>query len=262
VNLPWLQRPGPGRRLAERNLTPMAERNEPRRDPDAVYRVVRIVATHPGSWEEAAAAGIAELAKTIVDLRVARVTELDAVVRDGAPAAFRVKLEASYRIDRRRVEDGAVITVRRVLVVANESLGKSGLVAAIAQRIAAGPIEVHVLAPLGTAGWGAVAALGDPGSGYVPAGASVFDNHEEAVAAAEARVRAELTRLRQLGASGTGEVAFDDPLDAVSRVLDRSSFDEILVSTLPSAMSRWLRLDLTRRLQRRVTVPVTEINND
>lgn len=234
----------------------------PRRDPDAVYRVVRIVATHPESWEVAAAAGIAELSKSITDLRVARVTELDAVVREGACSLFRVKLEASYRIDRKRVTQGTVVTVKRVLLIANDTLGRERVTAAIDDRAAAGPLEVHLLAPVNPAGWGAVAALGDPGSGYVPTGTSVFESRDEAVRAAEDRVRGELARFRSLGVQATAEIALDDPVDAITRVLDRSSFDEIIVSTLPSAMSRWLRLDLTHRLQRRTTTPVTEIRND
>ncbi len=240
----------------------MTDTSNPRRDPDAVYRVVRIVSTHPTSWESAAEAGIAELSKTITDLRLARVSELDTVVRDGKCAMFRVKLEASYRVDRRRLEQGTVVTVRRVLVVANDTLGQRGLVAALDERIARGPVEVHVVAPVNPAGWGAVAALGDPGSGYVPAGTSVFETRDDAVHAAEDRVRSELGRLRGLGLAATGEVALDDPIDAVVRVLDRSSFDEVVVSTLPGAVSRWLRLDLTHRLQRRIDLPITEVRNE
>lgn len=240
----------------------MADSTDTRRDPTAVYRVVRLVATHPDGWEAAAAAGIAELARTITDLRVARVSELDSVVRDGRISAYRVKLEASYRIDRRRsVDAGTVVTVRRVLVVANDTIGHPGVVAALTERLAAGPTEFHVLAPVSPSGWGAVAALGDPGSGYVPTGTSLVEGRDEAVRAAEERVRGELHRLRGLGAAATGEVALDDPVDAVARVLERSSFDEIVVSTLPSAVSRWLRLDLPRRLQRRFGLPVVEITN-
>lgn len=245
----------------ERTVVPMSESTDARRDPNAVYRVVRLVATDDASWEAAAATGIAELSRTITDLRVARVTELDAVVRDGAIVAYRVKLEASYRIDRRRLDAGAVVTVRRILVVANDTIGRAAVNEAVGARIAAGPVEVHVLAPVNPTGWGAVAALGDPGSGYVPTGPSMLEGREEAVRAAEERVRGELGRLRGLGATATGEVALDDPADAVARVLERASFDEIIVSTLPSTVSRWLRLDLARRLQRRFGVPVVEITN-
>ena len=151
--------------------------------------------------------------------------------------------------------------MRRILVVANDTIGRAAVNEAVGARIAAGPVEVHVLAPVNPTGWGAVAALGDPGSGYVPTGPSMLEGREEAVRAAEERVRGELGRLRGLGATATGEVALDDPADAVARVLERASFDEIIVSTLPSTVSRWLRLDLARRLQRRFGVPVVEITN-
>ncbi len=239
----------------------MSEQTESRRDPNAVYRVVRLVATDDTSWEAAAVTGIAELSRTITDLRVARVTKLDAVVRGGAIVSYRVRLEASYRIDRRRIDSGTVVTVQRVLVVANDTIGRAAVNAAIAERLATGPLEIHLLAPVNPAGWGAVAALGDPGSGYVPPGPSMLEGRDEAVKTAEDRVRGELIRLRALGATATGEVALDDPADAVARVLERASFDEIIVSTLPSTVSRWLRLDLARRLQRRFGVPVVEIIN-
>jgi hypothetical protein len=43
-------------------------------------------------------------------------------------------------------------------------------------------------------------------------------------------------------------------------VLERSSFDEIIVSTLPAPVSRWLRLDLAHRLERRFHLPVTHVS--
>ncbi len=239
----------------------MAAPSEPRLDPGAVYRVVRLVGSSPEGWEAAAQAGIAELAKTISDLRLARATEFRAIAGEGGITTFRVMLEASYRIDRRRVSAGAVVEVTRLLLIGNETLGMPALARLLDERIAAGPIEVHILAPVNPGGWGAVAALGDPGSGYVPAGVSMIESRDETLRAAEERVRVELTRLRQAGVAATGELALDDPVDAVVRVLERSSFDEIVVSTLPSSVSRLLRIDFPSRLRRRVRLPVIEVTN-
>ena len=61
----------------------------------SVYKVIRLVATSTVSWEDAARKGVAEGAKTIRDLRVARVTQTDAVVRDGV-LVYRTKLEMSF----------------------------------------------------------------------------------------------------------------------------------------------------------------------
>ena len=57
----------------------------------------------------------------------------------------------------------------------------------------------------------------------------------------------------------TGEVALGDPVVATSRVMQRATFDEIVVSTNPPGISRWLKLDLPTRLERAFEVPVTVI---
>jgi hypothetical protein len=44
--------------------------------------------------------------------------------------------------------------------------------------------------------------------------------------------------------------------------MERASFDEIIISTLPSSISRWLRLDLPSRVQRAHAVPVVTITVD
>ena len=45
----------------------------------------------------------------------------------------------------------------------------------------------------------------------------------------------------------------------VARVLERSSFDEIIVSTLPPGLSRWLKMDLATRLERAFGLPVVAL---
>ena len=62
-----------------------------------------------------------------------------------------------------------------------------------------------------------------------------------------------------LGGALSGEVGLGDPILAARRVIDRSSFDEIIVSTLPPGVSRWLKLDLPNRLQRTFELPVVSI---
>ena len=49
-----------------------------------------------------------------------------------------------------------------------------------------------------------------------------------------------------------------DPFDAVRQTLERSSFDEVVVSPLPRRVSHWLRLDLPARIER-LGVPVTVV---
>jgi flavin-binding protein dodecin len=233
------------------------------RDPNSVYRVVTAVATHTDGWEAAAVVGINELAKSISDLRVARVAELDTVVREGAVAAYRVKLQVSYRIDRQRTtEAGVTQTVRRYLVVANQSVASAELSRALGERIAAGPSEFHILVPTGVGPLAATTLMADPMSGFAAVDdTSVVAAHEELRQEANERLAEHLSRVRAAGAHATGEVAQTDPVHAVAAVLERASFDEIILSTPPAHLSRWARLDLPHRLQRRSSLPVTHVEH-
>ena len=50
-----------------------------------------------------------------------------------------------------------------------------------------------------------------------------------------------------------------DPVHAVDAALKGRHVDEIIVSTLPTRLSRWLRQDLPRRLEHRTQLPVTHV---
>jgi flavin-binding protein dodecin len=238
------------------------------RDPDSVYRVIRLVATSPVSWEDAAARAIADATKTISDLRVAQVDRLDSVVRPGQAMEFRVALRVSYRFDRRRVTaTGETREVRRYLVVANQTVGGPRLTAAIRERTTAGPCEFHVLVPAAMSrDYAAARRLAafsvDPTSGYTFGDlAALPQTDEEGQRRAEERLDEQLRLLAQAGVFATGEVGDPDPMAAVAAVLDRASFDEILISTLPAGASRWLRMDLVSRLQRQAAIPVTHVED-
>ena len=62
-------------------------------------------------------------------------------------------------------------------------------------------------------------------------------------------------RVRGVG----GEVGDSDPFTAISDVLSRREIDEIIVSTLPTGTSRWLRAGLPTRVRREFNVPVTAV---
>jgi hypothetical protein len=78
----------------------------------------------------------------------------------------------------------------------------------------------------------------------------------------EAIDRAE-TAARRMSAAGLeldGVVVGDpDPFAAAGDVLHDGAFDEVIVSTLPHSVSRWLRLSLPDRLRRSFAVPVTQV---
>ena len=85
---------------------------------------------------------------------------------------------------------------------------------------------------------------------------------DRAVDEARANLARELARFRELGASADGAVGDANPLRAIEKVLARRRFDEIILSTLPPGLSRWLSWDLPRRLRRRTDVPLTVLTAD
>jgi hypothetical protein len=148
-----------------------------------------------------------------------------------------------------------VVLVPRYLVVANQTLGGEELVQAIRQRIAEGPCEFYVLVPA-TSSTGFEEGFAPGLGGRLSAQPRADEN---AVPAALRRLDAELDRIRKAGAPAHGEVGDPDPFRAISDLLARRQFDEIIVATLPPGLSRWLHLDLPSRIQRKFQLPVTHI---
>jgi flavin-binding protein dodecin len=66
---------------------------------ESVYKVIELVGTSPKSWEEAASAAVKRASKTLRDLRVAEVKELDMVITDGKIEAYRAKLSVSFKYE-------------------------------------------------------------------------------------------------------------------------------------------------------------------
>jgi flavin-binding protein dodecin len=75
---------------------------------------------------------------------------------------------------------------------------------------------------------------------------------------AKDRLRVVLEWLRDAGAEAEGTVV-GDPMAAMQAAVASQAFDEIVISTLPARVSRWLRQDLAHRAARRFAVPVTTI---
>ena len=64
-----------------------------------VYKVIELIGTSTESWEKAAAAALKRAAKTLRDLRVAEVRELDVAMKDGKVEAYRVMLKVSFKYE-------------------------------------------------------------------------------------------------------------------------------------------------------------------
>ncbi len=65
---------------------------------ESVYKVVELVGTSTQSWEKAASAAISLASKTLRDLRVAEVTQLDVHIVDGKPV-YRAKMNLSFKYE-------------------------------------------------------------------------------------------------------------------------------------------------------------------
>jgi len=66
---------------------------------ESVYKIIELVGTSSESWEKAAAAAVAQAGKSLRDLRIAEVVQLDMQVQDGKVKAYRAKLKVSFKFE-------------------------------------------------------------------------------------------------------------------------------------------------------------------
>ena len=131
--------------------------------------------------------------------------------------------------------------MQRILLVANQTLGGPQVTSWLQDRIAQDECELHILVPAN-----------------VDQEGMVHDDDSDRQLAGE-RLDEALRRLGSLGIPVSGEVGDIQPVAAILDVLRTRDVDEIVLSTLPPGVSRWLRLDLVHRVERAVDVPVTHI---
>ncbi len=146
--------------------------------------------------------------------------------------------------------------MRRYLVVANQTLGETELVELIGKRTKAEPSEFFIIVPATPLIDFVLGAHAMPVMGGLPA---VPDSPERARTLAQERLETALAQLQDCGATVEGRVGDADPVRAVETAMKGRQFDEIIVSTLPNRISRWLRQDLPRRLENKTGLPVTHV---
>lgn len=64
---------------------------------ESVYKVIELVGTSTESWEKAAAAAVEMASKSLQDLRIAEVVELDMQLEDGKVRAYRARVKVSFK---------------------------------------------------------------------------------------------------------------------------------------------------------------------
>ena len=67
--------------------------------PESVYKVIELVGTSTESWEKAAAAAVKRAAKSLRDLRVAEISQLDMQLKDGKVESYRAKIKVSFKYE-------------------------------------------------------------------------------------------------------------------------------------------------------------------
>jgi nucleotide-binding universal stress UspA family protein len=131
---------------------------------------------------------------------------------------------------------------RRILVIANETVGGGPLREEIRRRSEGYDEQVFVVTP----------ALNSPLRHW----ASDEDN---ARVQAQERLDASLARLREAGVDAKGEVGDAEPLQAMEDALRLFGADEIIISTHPEGRSHWLERGIVQAARERFAVPITHV---
>lgn len=66
---------------------------------ESVYKVIELIGTSTESWEKAAGAAVKRASKSLRDLRIAEVVQLDMQIEEGKPAVYRTKLKVSFKYE-------------------------------------------------------------------------------------------------------------------------------------------------------------------
>ena len=131
---------------------------------------------------------------------------------------------------------------RRILVVANETVGGVTLRRCIQKRAEGVREEILVVVP----------ALNSPIRHWA-------SDDDDARARAQDRLAASLARLNADGVNARGEVGDSEPLQAIEDALRTFGADEIIISTHPEGRSNWLEKGVVSGARERFAVPITHI---
>ena len=131
---------------------------------------------------------------------------------------------------------------RRILVVANETVGGRTLREEIERRSTGYQVQILVVCP----------ALNSPLRHWV-------SDEDAARTAAQERLDNSLARLAEEGLDARGEVGDGEPLQAIEDALRSFGADEIIISTHPEGRSQWLERGVVSGARARFDVPITHV---
>jgi hypothetical protein len=120
-----------------------------------------------------------------------------------------------------------------LLVVANQTVDSPELAGALADRAAQGPIHVTLLAPV------------------------LWSERDDA----RRRVDETVSRLRGNGIEADGLLGDGDPMVAVQEAWNPARFDEVVVSTFATGVSRWMQIDLPHRIAKLTDCTVRHVES-
>ena len=130
----------------------------------------------------------------------------------------------------------------RILVVANRTAESPELLAALHERAVRGPCEFTLLVPNATHGLH-----------------KVVDPEDQSKGEAEATIELALPLLEDAsGGPVDAMIGVPEPLAAIQDAVNLHGFDELIISTLPTKVSKWLKLDLPHKAAG-LGVPVTTV---
>ncbi len=129
-----------------------------------------------------------------------------------------------------------------VLIVAHQTAATPQLIGAVRERARRSPARFHLVVPRQPQGMHKVVDPQDAGSSE-----------------AQSVLNQALPALRKAaGDEVTGSIGDSEPLMAIHDAVNLGHYDEIIISTLPLGVSRWLRLDLVSKA-RGLGLPVTHV---
>lgn len=157
--------------------------------------------------------------------------------------------------------EGGEPEMSRYLILANQTLGGAALERTIEHRIKATGDPFYVVVPSVQPEHEVRYVMPrDPSLlGPPPDEGRREQAYELARQRSQGRLDVMLSRIRALGGEAEGTVGPTDPFEAATQAMEGETFVEVIISTLPIGISRWVKMDLPSRVERNADCPVTVV---